>query len=157
MVNPIHNSSSFLLGSPVNQDSFYQNLSSGNSPPLAASRFQPAIVSHWFPLVKIPLVQIPLVPFPEVVPNSQVPVVPQPRGCEYSVTSNPHPYQGGEIFNSAPQVENQSIGSHNSSGWFPGLTSRLQDSLPIQGFRTSKSPSPIRAPEVQVSVPDSSQ
>ena len=109
MVFPNHNNSSILLGSPLNQDSFYRDLSTGNSPPLAASRFQPATVSPQFPLV-----QIPLVPFPEVVPNSQVPVVPQLRGCEYSITSNPHPYQGEEIFNSTPQVGNQSIGSQNS-------------------------------------------
>ena len=92
-----------------------------------------------------------------MVQSSQVPVVPQLRGREYSIFNNSHPYQGEEIFNSTPQVENQSIGSHNSSGWSSGFTARLQDSLPVQGFRMSRSPSPIRAPEVQVSVPDSFQ
>ena len=94
-----------------------------------------------------------------MVPSSlgQVSVIPQPRGREYSMLNNSHPYQGEEIFNSTPQVENQSVGSHNSSGWSSGFTARLQDSPPVQGFRMSRIPSPIRGPLVQVSVQDSFQ
>ena len=102
---------------------------------------------------------------PEVVPSLQVPVVSQPRGSEYLITSSPHPCQGGGNFNSTPQAGNQSVGSQNSSGWSSGFTSRIQDSstaqdVPLdkqQGFRMSRSPSPIRAPEVQVSDFDSFQ
>ena len=100
MAFPNHNNSSILLGSPSNQDSYYRDLSTGNSP-LAASRFQPATVSPLFSLD-----QIPLVPLPEVVPISQVPVVPQPRGHEYSISGNPHLYQGEENFNSTPEALN---------------------------------------------------
>ena len=154
MAFPNHINSSSLLSSYPNQDSFNQNLSTRLSPLLPASRFQPAMASPWFPLVPIPLV-----PLPEVVPSSQVLVVPQLRGHEYSIIRNSHPYQGEEIFNSTPQVGNQSVGSLNSSGWACGFTSRIQDSPTVrdgplasqQGFRTSGSPSLIRAPEVQVS------
>ena len=100
-----------------------------------------------------------------MVQISQVPVMPQPRGHEYSIFNNSHPYQGEEIFNSTPQVGNQSVGSHNSLGWSSGFTSRIQDSPTVrdgslasqQGLRTSRIPSPIRAPEVQVSDYDSFQ
>ena len=150
MASSSHHSFSSHPGSPVGQDSYYQDLSSGSS------RIQPATFFPQFSLV-------PLVPFPQVVPILQVPVVSQPRGSEYLITTLP--YQGGEISNLSLQVGNQSVGSQNNSGWSSGFTSRIQDSsiaqdVPLdqqQGFRMSRSPLPIRAPEVQVSDFDSFQ
>ena len=132
MASSRNHSFSSYPGSPVDQDSYNRDLGSGSS------RFQQATVSPWLPLV-------PLVPFLEVVPILQVLVVSQPRGSEYLKTSNPLPYQGGEIFNSTLQVGNQSVGSQNNSGWSSGFTSRIQDSstaqdVPLdqqQGFRMS--------------------
>ena len=135
MESSSHHSFSSHPGSPVGQDSYYRDLGYGSS------RFQQATVSPRLPLV-------PLVPFPEVVPILQVPVVSQPRGSEYLITSNPLPYQGGEIFNSTLQAGNQSVGSQNNSGWSSGFTSRIQDSstaqdVPLdqqQDFRMSRIP-----------------
>ena len=141
MASSSHHSFSSHSGSPVGQDSYYRDLGSGSS------RFQQDTVSTCLPLV------------PLVVSILQVPVVSQPRGSEYLITSYPLPYQGGEFIKPTLQVGNQSVGSPNNSGWSSGFTSRIQHSsslkdVPLdqeQGFRMARSPSPIRAPEAQVS------
>ena len=108
--SPPSSNFSYNLGSSQSlsgwiQDSLNQTHNAGLAPPVAVS------------MAPLPLYSLDphlLVPPYSVVPNSQVPVVPQPRGHEYYLFDNSHPYQGEEIFNSTPQVENNSVGSHNS-------------------------------------------
>ena len=118
MASPPSSNSSYNLGSSQLfsrqiQDILNHTHNTGLAPPVAVSMA---------PLPLYSLAPHLLVPPYSLVPSSQVPVVPQPRGHEFSIFNNSHPYQGEEIFNSTPQVENQSVGFHNSSGWSSGFT-----------------------------------
>ena len=109
MASPHPYNSSSNLGSSSSQDSLNQNQSLG-------------------------LVSLPVTATTTTTTTTTIyqPVVLQLIGHEYRTSCNPHPKQGKEIFNSTPQGENQSIGSHNSSGWSSGFTARIQDSPLVQ-------------------------